>query len=486
MSGALTTIQKQRAVQARVRGRLDWFVMQAFASLHNGQQLEREPFIEPLCFALQGAGQGESARLLITMPPRHLKSFCASVCLPAFLLGLDPSLKIAVATYGQELAAEHDLLFQRLIDLRWFRATFPDFSLERGRGRPENMVTTRGGGRRSVSVGGMFTGVGVDLLIVDDILKAQDASSPVMAERARKFYTSAALTRFNDPRRSRIIAVQQRLGPDDIPTMLLEHGGFVHLNLPSVATRDTVLPMYDGGIWRWRAGDLLSPTRFPQGVLDRFRSEMGEADFSAQFLQDPSSAGSTIVDPARLVFCDAPFGQDRCQYIVQSIDTAVKAGENCDFSVITTWGYDGERWCLLHTIRERLEFPALKTAVLAGAHRWRADLVIIEDGATGQVLWHEIPRAVAKAVTMKPQGNKAERLNAATDKLYSGLVLIPRSEPWTEALVRELRTFPGGRFDDQVDSISQFIAWLRATDTEDIVHRKLFGRPISRPRTSRR
>ena len=75
---------------------------------------------------------GECRRLLITVPPRHLKSICTAVALPAWLLGRDPACKIMVASYGADLASKHAGDCRAIMETDWYRLLFPELRIDRG------------------------------------------------------------------------------------------------------------------------------------------------------------------------------------------------------------------------------------------------------------------------------------------------------------------------------------------------------------------
>ncbi len=455
-------------------GRFDHFVRHAFKVVEGGN-LVFEPFLASVCFELQELIEGRSPRLLINMPPRHLKSFCIAVALPAYALGQDPSLDIVVATYNQELGREHTDKFLRLVRSRFYRACFPQVSFSEM--RLENVRTRQGGGRRPVTVGGGLTGMGADILVLDDLIKAQDVEHSVIREDVHRFYRETALTRINDPRTGRIVIAQQRLHANDISSELVERGVFRHLSLASIAPRDQSLRLYGNREHLLRAGDLLSPERFPQNVLDDLRLEMGVQAFSAQFLQDPLPPGAMLIDTRRLNWVGSPCDVEQVKYVLQSIDTAVTVTDRSDFSVIMTFGWTGQQWFVLNIIRERIDFPRLKQVVIEQARTWRADLVLIEDTAYGEALWHEVHENLREAITIRPEGSKEERLAASTEALYSGRIAIPQAEAWSQLLRDELRNFPGGRHDDMVDALTQFVGWQRDVEITRLIDRKHGRRP---------
>ena len=144
------------------------FVERAFAELRPGHQLHYGHHIRAICHALERVERGETTRLMILMPPRHLKSHCVSVAFTAWLLGRNPARRIAAASYGADLAEKFNRDVRRLLQAPWHRAVFPGLQLDKRKASAQELLTTRNGGRFATSVGGPFTGSGCDVLVVDD------------------------------------------------------------------------------------------------------------------------------------------------------------------------------------------------------------------------------------------------------------------------------------------------------------------------------
>jgi predicted phage terminase large subunit-like protein len=148
--------------------------------------------------------------------------------------------------------------------------------------------------------------------------------------------------------------------------------------------------------------------------------------------------------------------------VIQSWDTASKAGELNDYSVCTTWAIVADRYYLLDVVRERLEFPALKQRVVDEADRWGAQIVLIEDKGSGMSLLQELQSTgFYRGRGMNPVGDKASRLVGVTAMIEAGRVFLPHSAGWLEDFLLELCGFPAVRHDDQVDSTSQALDWFR-------------------------
>ena len=149
---------------------------------------------------------------------------------------------------------------------------------------------------------------------------------------------------------------------------------------------------------------------------------------------------------------------ERFDRIVQSWDTADKATELSDFSVCTTWGIKGKNLFLLAVFRRRLEYPALKRAVRDQQNLFEANVVLIEDKASGTHLIQELMADGCHSVTSyQPDCEKIMRLHAQTAMIENGFVNIPEAAPWLAEYQHEMSVFPNGKQDDQVDSTAQFL-----------------------------
>jgi predicted phage terminase large subunit-like protein len=142
-------------------------------------------------------------------------------------------------------------------------------------------------------------------------------------------------------------------------------------------------------------------------------------------------------------------------------DTANKDSELANFSVCTTWGLKDDRLYLLNVFRRKLNFPQLKRSVRELADLYRADVVLVEDKASGTSLIQELRADGFSKVEAapSPEGDKIMRLHAQTAKIEGGFVLFPKEAPWLDAYVHELVGFPNAKNDDQVDSTVFALAW---------------------------
>ena len=167
------------------------------------------PHIELIAAKLDACRQGQVRRLIINVPPRHLKSLCASVAFPAWCLGHDPAAQIICASYGQDLADKFARDCRRIMASTWYLQLF---STRLGDRHPvHDFATTAQGTRMATSVGGVLTGRGADMIIIDDALKPDEALSESRRNAVNEWYDNTLLSRLNDKARGCIIIIMQQL-----------------------------------------------------------------------------------------------------------------------------------------------------------------------------------------------------------------------------------------------------------------------------------
>jgi predicted phage terminase large subunit-like protein len=269
----------------------------------------------------------------------------------------------------------------------------------------------------------------------------------------------------NDKQEGCIITVMQRLHEDDLVGHLLAREGWTVLRLPAIAEEDeeyVIDTIFGRQRFTRRAGDLLHPERESQAILDQIRQTIGSYNFAGQYQQAPAPFGGGMVKEAWFRRYELSQKPRTCDRIVQSWDTANKPTELGDYSVCTTWGLKDKHFYLLNVFRKKLAYPDLKRAVREQAQLFNATVILIEDKASGTQLIQELIEQGLLAVTRyKPEGDKVMRLHAQTATIENGFVLVPSNAHWLADYMHELTTFPNGKYDDQVDSTSQALAWAK-------------------------
>lgn len=450
--------------EAILRNDLSSFLQKSFQAVDPGGAYRHNWHIDAIAHHLEQVERGEITRLIITMPPRSLKSISASVGFPAWLLGRNQRKRILAVSYAESLAEKFALDCQKVMQSAWYRSCFPGTRIAKGRSARNDFETSLGGGRYSTSVGGSVTGRGGDIIVIDDPHKPEDAASDVRRRSVIEWFRSTLLSRLNDPKTGAIILIQQRVHEGDLAGVLLKERGWVHLDLPAIAEEKTVIELGNGRHIKREEGDLLHPDRLPQDLLDRRREELGSYIFAAQYQQRPAPLGGGMVKWEWFPTYDTPPAQGLGDQLVQSWDTASKAEEANDYSVCTTWlvRRNREAW-LLDVLRQKLEFPELRRRLINHAGYWKPSLILIENAGSGTHLIQDLKRSTRYNIrSIVPKHDKETRLMSVTPVIEGGRIAIPKEAPWLADLRRELMIFPKGRHDDQVDSVSQFLSWLSA------------------------
>lgn len=448
-----------RLRDAILRNDLVSFTRKVFNELSPGRPFQWNWHHDAMAYGVEvSALAGDANRVIINLPPRSLKSIMISIALPAFLLGRDPTRKIIVVSYNQELSNEFSRKTRQVMRAGWYRRLFPSTVIV-GKGAEGLFYTTRGGFRMATSVEGTLTGRGGDLIIIDDPQKAADAISENRRESLYKWASETLFTRLDDKRSGAIILVQQRLHEDDLSGRLLASGGWYHIKLPAIAEEDERICLGQAPLrFHMRAkGDLLDPVREPMDILDGLRRDMGTAAFVAQYQQDPLPPDGDVIQISWFkTYDDLP---EPCE-VVFSVDTASKSGLRNDYSVISVWRIVEDRCYLAYVWRRKVEYPELKRTLMSFAQELRPDTILIEDKGAGTGLIQDLlaEEDYYPVVAYDPGGyDKETRMRIQSAKIEQGRVLLPPEAPWLDAFRDEVRRFPNGAHDDQIDAMSQLL-----------------------------
>ena len=409
--------------------------------------------------AFERVANGDLKRLIINMPPRHTKSEFASYLFPAWFLGRYPEKKIIQTAHTAELAVGFGRKVRNLVGSPDYQAVFPT-KLSADSKAAGRWNTHKGGDYFAIGVGGAVTGKGADVLIIDDPHSEQEAmqGNPAVYDRVYEWYSSGPRQRLQPG--GSIVVVMTRWSKRDLT------GQVVHSSMTregdewEVIELPALLP----------SGKPLWPEFWKKDELEAIKAEIPVGKWEAQYQQNPTSEEGAIIkrDMWRIWEGDqAP----RCDYIIQSWDTAFEKNNRADYSACTTWGVfyktndeglDYANLILLDAFKERMEFPELKKMAYEMYREWSPDTLIVEKKAAGAPLIYEMRKMGIPMSEYTPSkgSDKIARVNAISDLFASGLVWCP-DKRWAEEVIEELASFPNGDHDDLVDSTSQALLRFR-------------------------
>jgi hypothetical protein len=281
------------------------FIERAFYEINPQTPLLSGPHLEVIASKLEACRQRKIRRPIINLPPRQLKSHCASVAFPAWFLGHNAGGHVICASYGQDLADKFARDSRRIMTSDWYQRLFATRLADRK--AVHDFTTTEQGTRMATSVGGVLTGRGADLIIIDDPLKPDEALSESGRKAVNEWYDHTLLSRLNDKAAGCIIIIMQRLHQDDLVGHVLGQEEWDVLSFPAIAERDEV-HLVENLLGRHRferrAGDVLHPERESATTLAQIRQTVGEYVFASQYQQKSISLGGAMVRTKWLRFYD--------------------------------------------------------------------------------------------------------------------------------------------------------------------------------------
>jgi predicted phage terminase large subunit-like protein len=301
----------------------------------------------------------------------------------------------------------------------------------------------------------------VIFFIIDDPQKPIDAQSDAQRNRLNQWFSNTLMSRLDNKEMGAIIVVMQRVHLNDLTGYLTDSSqDWTVLSLPAIAETDEKIAIGDNEFHIRRAGEALHPQHESLESLQKQQLILGPEVFAAQYMQRPAPQGGVMIRREWLRYYDRAPERDYRADLVLSLVTAAKGGAQNDFSVCTIWLFVDKQYYLLDVIRDRYEYPLLRSTVLAVAERYKPDIVLIEDASTGTALAQDLREVHCYRVELVPvEHDKIGRLYVQQAKFAAGRVFFPRGAPFLPTLEAELLTFPQGKHDDQVDSISQALAY---------------------------
>lgn len=460
----LARLKALRAENDRLRRNINrqrWATPGAFAQAID-PTTRQTAALEVIDAELAAVQRGETTKLALYAPPQEGKSERAVRRFVAWLLTLDPTLRIAVVSFEADTAVRWGRQVKRDID------DHPELGVRirtdsQAAGRWE---TDAGGGVYCVGIRGALTGRAVDVLIIDDPVKDRPAAeSKIERERAWDFWENVAKIRAH-----RTVLIQTRWHVDDLGGRFeaREPGEWRVVKIPAIAV------VADDPLGRQVGEEMTSqtPDKRPAGWFARMQATMSAYVFSALFQQSPTAGEGNIFrrgdwrywqtgDSGRtLTLADEAGGRresyalDTCvRFITMDLATSVRT--SADWTVATAWAITGSGdLIVLDRLRERVPEDDHAAFVAPLRQRWLGpyDVTYIESRMFGTTLVYAMGRAGVPIAELKADADKVTRALAAAPLVRQHRIWLPRSAPWLDEWLDEHADFDKGTHDDQVDT----------------------------------
>jgi predicted phage terminase large subunit-like protein len=431
-----------------------------------------------ICREVERFLHSDEVLLVLGMPPRHGKSEIVSRRLPAYLFGQNPNLKIISASYAADLASRMNRDVQRILMDPLYSQVFPDTKIGEKNSRTDSKmsylrnsdifeIVDATGTYRSAGVGGGITGMGADILLIDDPVKNwEEAKSENDREKKWDWYASTAFTRLE--KNGKVIIIMTRWHEDDLAGRAIENARANNMKY-SVINFEAIKESMENPLDTRELGEALWPTKYATKQLEDIKKTLGAQVWSALYQQRPTSLEGGIIKRSWLKFYRTP--PARWDEQIQSWDLTFKGTPGSDYVVGSLWGRVGADKYLLDLVRARLDFPeTIQAFKTFSAKHPKAFAKLVEAKANGPALIDSLKGKIPGIIPFEVKGSKEERLSMVAPDFEAGNIWLPDPElaPWVHDFIHELVSFPTAAHDDQVDVTSQALLRFR-TSARDLL-----------------
>lgn len=420
----------------------------------------------------------ESPRLIISMPPRHGKSFTASTYFPAYCFGRNPNIQIIHSSYSADLSNDFSGRIRSVMQEREYAECFPNTLLETARANLQKWgIANAKGTFFSVGVGGPITGRGANLLIIDDPVKnAEEADSAVYRNKQRDWFSSTAYTRLE--KGAGVLLIMTRWHVEDVGGYVLHGYGdeppaeeWEQFILPAVAKDNDPLGR--------EPGEPLWPEKYDQEALERIHRQLPERWWQALYQQSPVIPGGNLLNVDKIIhgIPNVPVK------VYQGWDLAISGKQSADYTVCVTIGLDSDsNMYIMDVVRGHWGFNETLRQIEAQASKWKPVQIGIETIAYQMAAFEEANRRwVLPIKEIRPDKDKVTRAKLFETRIDAGKVFANKSAPWWRDLSDEMVSFPRGAHDDQVDAIvtamllTNTIKWYEDPDLRELLNKRSKG-----------
>lgn len=445
------------------------FVKLAWHVIEPGQPYVHGPHIDVMCQHLEAVTDGRIRRLLINVPPGTSKSTICGVFWPMWEWGprAMASMRYVGVAHEQTLGIRDNLKCRRLASSEWYQRLWGDrvrlTSDQNEKLNFENAAT----GFRQVATPSNITGRRGDRVILDDPLSAENANSEAEREKVNLWFRESLPTRLNNPDRSAIVVVMQRLHERDVSGIILsERLGYDHLMMPMRYEPERAAVTTLGNVdWRTEPGELLFPARFPEPIVDELEKTMGSYATAGQHQQRPAPREGGLFKRSWFKAVAAvPSGDRRVVRAWDLAATAKTASNNPDWTAGVRLSRGDDGVFLIEGVHRMRGTPMEVERAVVGTAPMESDATIRltqDPGQAGKAQAETLVKKLAgySVIVKTATGDKATRATPAAAQAEAGNVHIlvtgdSDRDAWVGPFLDELSLFPAAAHDDQVDAFA--------------------------------
>lgn len=457
----------------RLRKSLHDFVVDAWSIIEPAQEFKDNWHIQELCKVLESVTAGKTKRVIINVPPGCMKSLLVSVFWPAWQWARDSKKRIVTASYSASITIDQNRKVRDLVTSAWYQQHF-DVKLVEDQNTKIRFNTSTGGWRIATSVGGALTGEHPDVIIIDDVITADQATSEADRKAANSWFDTTVSTR-GVARGVAIVIIAQRLHEEDLPGYLIGRGGWEHVCFPmryekchcpngdpqSVVESARCISHKTNEKWspdprdpRTQEGELLWPAVFSETKVKQLETDLMEYGTSGQLQQRPAPGAGGLFKREHFKFCDAA---PKVARRVRGWDTAGSEGKG-DYTVGVKISEAEGNYYIEDVQRDQLGPDGVDKLIYVTANLDGKRVPVREEkegGSAGLTVIKARARLLRgwDYLGVPISGSKVTRAKPFRAQVAAGNVFLVKAA-WNEKYIAELCAFPTAKHDDQVDASS--------------------------------